>query len=134
MSFKVLSIRILLSLHSWWEYFTSIWFGGVKIHTIKNPLMQLSLIFYKTVDKNELKIWTFQSHRLSSFSAIKKTVTGVEEGGGKFVLFLSLFLSVHVNFRYKFNSYISLLIITVNLFFSIALLIFLSAISLFFFL
>ena len=54
-----------------------------------NPLMQLRLIFHKAVNKNKLKVWKFQSHNLSSFSAINETVTGV--GGVKFVLFFSLF-------------------------------------------
>ena len=43
-----------------------------------NPLMQLDSIFYKTVNKNKLRVWKFQSHRFSSFLAIKETVTGVE--------------------------------------------------------
>ena len=47
-----------------------------KISSIGNvPGMQLLSFFYKTVNRNKLKAWTFQSHRLSSFSAIKKTVT-----------------------------------------------------------
>ena len=32
-----------------------------------NPLMQLRLISCKTVNKNKLKVWKFQSHRLTSF-------------------------------------------------------------------
>ena len=47
-----------------------------------NPLLQLLLIFLKTVKKYKLEVCKFQIHRLSSFSAIKKTVTGVEGGGG----------------------------------------------------
>ena len=43
-----------------------------------NPLLHLDLIFHKKVNKNKLKILKFQSHRLSSFSAIEKTITGVE--------------------------------------------------------
>ena len=39
------------------------------------------LIFHKTVNRNKLKVRKFQSHQLGSFSAIKKTVTGVEGGG-----------------------------------------------------
>ena len=61
---------------------------------------------------------------MHGLSAIKKTVTGVEGGVSKFVLFLSLFLPVHINFRYKLNSHKRLFIVTVNLFSSIALLIF----------
>ena len=47
-----------------------------------NPLMQLHSIFHKVVIKNKVKVLKFQRHRLSSFSAIKKTVTRVEVGGG----------------------------------------------------
>ena len=46
------------------------------------------------------------------------------EQGGKFVLFLSLFSSLHINFQYILNPHESLFIKTVNLFSSIALLIF----------
>ena len=50
--------------------------------------MQLRLFFsLKAVNQNKLKVLKFQSPRLNSFSAIKKTVTEVEGGGGKFVLF-----------------------------------------------
>ena len=35
-----------------------------------NRLIQLHLIFYRTVTKNKLKVWKFQSHRRISFSAI----------------------------------------------------------------
>ena len=43
-----------------------------------NPLMQLRLVFHKAINKNKLNVWKFRNHRLSSFSAINKTVTGVE--------------------------------------------------------
>ena len=33
-------------------------------------------------DKSKLEVWKLQSHRLRSFSAVKKTVTGVEMGRG----------------------------------------------------
>ena len=36
------------------------------------------LSFSQNVNKNKLKVWKFQSHRLSRFLAITKTVTGVE--------------------------------------------------------
>ena len=75
-----------------------------KLAIQNNPLMQLHQMFHKTVNKNKLKVSKFQSHRISSFSAIKRTVTGVEGGGVKFVLFLSLILSVHINFQNKLNS------------------------------
>ena len=44
--------------------------------------MQLRLIFHKTLNKNKLGVRKFQSHKLSKFSAIKKTVTGVKGGKG----------------------------------------------------
>ena len=47
-----------------------------------NPFLQLHSIFYKTINRNKMKVRRLQSHRLSSFSAIKKTVTGVERRGG----------------------------------------------------
>ena len=101
-----------------------------------NPRLQLHSIFQKTGNRNKLKVLivigivTIQSHRLSSFSTIKKTVTGVEEGGGgQFLLFLSLFSSVNINPQYKFNSsHKNLFIITVSTHF------FTSARSLLFFL
>ena len=129
------------------KYFTSFGLKGVKIHKIRkiyfflpssnkfaiqnNPLMQLLLIFHKTNWKSKSN-WKFQSlSRPRSFSAIKKTV---EEGRGKFILLLSLFLTVHINFQYKLKYHTSLFIVTFYLFSSIALLIFFSsAISLFFF-
>ena len=83
--------------------------------------MQSHLIFHKTGNQNKLQVLTFQAHRLSSFSAIKQTVTGVEEGTGeggcKFFLFLPLFLSAHINSQYKLNSHKSIFIITVNTYF-----------------
>ena len=82
------------------------------------------LYFSQNINKKNLKISKLQSHRLSSFSTFKKTVTDVKVSGDKFVLFLWLFLSVHQNFQYKLNSHKSLFIITVNLFSSIAILIF----------
>ena len=108
---------------------------GFKIHKIKrkislpisskfaiqnNPLMQLRN-FSQSVNKNKLKLWKFQSKRLSSFLEIKKIV---ERGGGQVLLFLSLFLSVHINFKKKLNSHTSLFILTFYLFSSIVLLIF----------
>ena len=42
--------------------------------------MQLHSIFHKTIHRNKLKVLKFQSHWPSSFPAIKKTVTAVEEG------------------------------------------------------
>ena len=58
----------------------------------------VTLSFHITVNRNKLKVWKFQGHWFGSFSAIKKTVTEVEGGRGKLVLFL-LFLSVHIYFQ-----------------------------------
>ena len=87
----------------------SYWFGGgLKYIKLKkcfslptsnkfavknNEIVELRLIFHKTINKNNLKVWKFQSHKLNNFSANKKTVTSVKGGG--MGLFLSLFLSVH---------------------------------------
>ena len=99
-----------------------------------NPLMQLGLIFHQTGNKKKLKVWKFQSHSLNSFSAIKKTVTGMERRGSKFVLFLSLFLSANINFQDNLNSHKSLFIVTANLFSSTTIsFLFSSAISLLYF-
>ena len=88
-----------------------------------NSLIQLPSFFHKTLIKTNWKS-KIQSQRLSSFSALKKTVTGVEGGEGKIVLFLSLPLSVHINLQYKLYSHTSLSIVTFCLLFSIALLTF----------
>ena len=49
-------------------------------------------------NKNKLKVWKFQSYWISSFAAIKKTCEeNWNGGGGKFILFILLFLSVHRN-------------------------------------
>ena len=45
-----------------------------------DPRMQLPSIFHKTVNRNKLKVWKFHNHRISSFSAIKKTVIEVMWG------------------------------------------------------
>ena len=62
-----------------------------------NPIIQLCSIFPEKVHVNKLTVWTFQSHRLNSFSAIKKTVTGMEgagEGGEKVSSFYSIIIFV----------------------------------------
>ena len=114
-------------------YFNLVWRGlkSIKLKKKKKiypPLtnLQYKIIhscnlaqFFTNVNKNKLKVWKFQTlRRLGSFSAIKKTVEGER---GNFILFLSLFLSVHINFRYKLNYFV----VTCFLFSSIALLIFL---------
>ena len=87
-----------------------------------NTLMQLGLIFHETFNKNKLKVL---SNRLSRFSAIKKTVTVMEKGGGdNFALFLSLFLSRRINLQYELISNKGLFIVTLNLFSFFDLLIF----------
>ena len=70
-------------------YFILVWWGLKSIKLKKslffppifnkfaiqnNPLIQLYLMFHKTVNKNKLEVWKFQSHSLSSFWAIKKMV------------------------------------------------------------
>ena len=58
-----------------------------------------------------------------------------KNGGDKLILFFSLFLTVHINFRYELKYYTSLFIVTFYLYSSISLLIFFSsAILLFLFL
>ena len=67
-------------------------------------------------------VWKSQSlSGLGSFLSIKKTVN---EGRGKYILFLSLFLTVHINFQYKLKYHTSLFVAAFGLFPSIALLIF----------
>ena len=58
-----------------------------------------------------------------------------KNGEDKLILFFSLFLTVHINFRYELKYYTSLFVVTFYLYSSISLLIFFSsAISLFLFL
>ena len=71
------------------------------------------LHFLQNVNKTKLKASKLQSHRFSSFSAIRKTVTGIDGGLGKFVLF-----------QYKLNYNTDHFIATFYLFPSIALLVF----------
>ena len=81
---------------------------GVKIHTIKKTFfLYPSLTNFKIIG-------------LVVFQQLRKLYLEWKRGGGKFVSFLSLFLY----FQDKCNPHISLFIITVDLFFSIALLIF----------
>ena len=89
--------------------------------------MKLFLIVHKTNWKSE----NFEVLvDLPVFEQLRKLW---KERGGKFILFLSLFLTAHINFQYKLKYHASLFIVTFCLFSSIALLIFFScAISLFF--
>ena len=126
-----------------WNILLLFGWKGVKIHKIRkmffflptsnkfaiqnNPLMQLLLIFHKTNWKSEnFKVLV----DLTVFEQLRKLW---KEGRGKFILFLSWILPVHINFQYKLKYHTSLFIATFFLFSSIPLLIFLwSAISLFF--
>ena len=83
-----------------------------------NPLMQLILIFQKTnqnSDKFKVLVDLAVSQQLRKLW---------KEGGGKFILFWSLFFAVHINFQYKLKYHTSLFIVTFYLFSSISLLIF----------
>ena len=96
------------------KYFTSFWFDWKGLKSIKlekgfflptfnkfpmqnNPFMQLLLIFHKTNWKSE----NFKVD-LVFFQQLKKLW---KEGGCKFTLFLSLFLTVHINFQCKLKYY-----------------------------
>ena len=123
--------------HLFWNILLHFGLEGDKIHKIRKmffsyPLQQIcntkefthaiTLNISQSVNKNKLKVWKFKClSRLVSFSATKKTVEGKR---GKFVLLLSLFLSVHINFQYKLKYHIIPFIITFYLFYFFALLIF----------
>ena len=99
-----------------------------KFSIQNNPLMQLLLIFHNAN-------WKSQNFKVLSdlvlFQQLRKLW---KEGKVKFILFWSLFLTIHINFQYKLKYHTILFIVTFYLFSSIALLIsFSSAISLFFF-
>ena len=98
--------------------FTSFWFrGGLKSIKLEkcfflptsnkfakkknNPLMQLRLIFYKTLIKTNQKSENLKVLvNLTVFQQLRKLW---KEGGGKFNLFSSLFLSVHVISNINWN-------------------------------
>ena len=84
-----------------------------------NPLMQLHLIFHKRLMKTNGK--SENSKVLAVFQQLRKLWKG---GGGKFILFLSLFLFLQINFQYKLQPHTTLFIIVVYLLSSLALLIF----------
>ena len=70
--------------------------------------MQLLLIFHKTNLKSEnFKV-------LLDLAVFQKLW---RKGRGKFILCLSLFLTVHINFQYRFKWHTSLFIISFYLFF-----------------
>ena len=92
-----------------------------------NAIMQLLLIFRKTNWKSD------NFNFLVDLAVFQQLGKLWKEGGGKFVLFLSLFLTVHIYFECKLKYHTSLFIVTFWLFSFIALVIFFSsAISLFF--
>ena len=122
-----------MSEHLLWNILLHFGLMGVEIHKIRkmfflpiyknfaiqnNPLMQLFLIFHKTNWKSEnfkvLVDW-------EPFQHVRKLW---KEGGEKFIFFLSLFLTAHINFQYKLKYCTSLFIVTFYWFPSIALLIF----------
>ena len=76
------------------------------------PLMQLRC--WQLTETNS-KSENFRVIGLVIFQQLRKLWLESKEGS-KFVLFLSLFSSVHINFRRKMNSH-SLFIIIINLFF-----------------
>ena len=89
-------VSFTLSEHLLRKYFL-LHFGseGVKNHIIKKisffyrpptnlqqkiiHLSNYALLHTTTFNRNKLKVWKFQRPRLISFSAIKKTVSGVKE-------------------------------------------------------
>ena len=80
-----------------------------------NPLMQLHLIFHKTLIKTNWKSEHFKVLvDLAVFQQLRKLP---KEGVGTFILLLSLFLSLHINFQYKLKYHTSLFIITFYFFF-----------------
>ena len=61
--------------------------GICKIHSflkkcffIPNSNNAFTLNFSQNINKSKVKVWKFRSHRLTSFSAINKTITGVKVG------------------------------------------------------
>ena len=124
------------------SYFILVWRGFKSIKLKKcfflptfnkflmqnNPLMQLLLIFHNAN-------WNSQNFKvLSDLKLFQQLRELWKEGKVKFILFWSLFLTIHINFQYKLKYHTILFIVTFYLFSSIALLIsFSSAISLFFF-
>ena len=61
-----------------------------------NPRVKLESILHKTVNRKKMKVWEFQSHTLSSFLAIKKSVTGVEGEGVESYFAFSIFVIIFV--------------------------------------
>ena len=87
-----------------------------------NPLMQLRLIFHKTLIKTNWKSEKLKVLvNLAVFQQLRKLWKG---GGGKFILFLSLFLCLQINFQYKLKPHTTLFIVVFYLLSSLTLLIF----------
>ena len=80
--------------------------------------------YLKKIIRTNWKSETFKVIGIVVLHQLRKLQLEWKGGGSKFGLFLSLFLPVDINFQYKLNSHKSLFIVTVNLFSSIALLIF----------
>ena len=68
--------------------------------------MPLLLIFHKTNGKPESFIVLID---LAVFQQLRKLW---KEGGGNFILFLTLFLTVHINVQYKSKYHTSLFLVT----------------------
>ena len=123
----VLFFLCFLALHEFYYFCLNIYYGNILLQfglhgftalptsdksAINNDLgTQLHWMFYKTVNENKLKVWKSQSHRLSSFSLIKKTVSGVAASSFYSYHYLS---SAHINFQCRLNSHKSLFTITAN--------------------
>ena len=109
-------------------YFIFVWRGlrFLKFAIQNNPLMELRLIFHKAVNKSKLNVIVinFKVIGLVVFQQLRKLLLEWKGRGFKFVLFLPLFLSIHINFQYKLNSHKNLFIVAANFYSSIALLIF----------
>ena len=119
---------------------------GIKIHKIKenifflpttnklaiqsNPLIQLRLIYHKSLIKAN---WKYEYFKVLVYLAVFPQLRKLwKVGWGKFILFFWLFLSVHINFQYKLNSHKSLFIVIYYHFLLLITYFFLSPISLFF--
>ena len=80
--------------------------------------MQFLLLLHKTN-------WKFENFKVLVDLAVFQQLRNLQkEGGGKFILFLSLFLTAHINFQYKLKYDTSFFILTFYLFSSTVLLIF----------
>ena len=85
-----------------WRELESIKLGKIFCYCPPPTNLEYKMIHscnFLTFSQNKLKVWKFQSiSRLGSFQQLRKLR---EEGGGKFILFLFLFLTVHISSKYK---------------------------------